>query len=251
MPMCGTGIGVGVGSGSVKCWTPRDLGSILKLWFNASNVNVVGGLVTGVTDLSGNGHDATAAGTEPVYEAAGFNGHPSMVFNGTDDCLVVPDHADLDVGTGAFFVAMAAEFLRDGSYEVFWGKGTSASADNVRLFHYAGPNGGIHIFPAADGASYGAASADITTSTKCVVGGGVVDGSHVRFVSNSVLEAEQAQVISGTGSNATDLYIGRDPAAYVCKFRMAEIVFLNSGAAAITTSQLTSLLTYLKAANGL
>jgi len=61
----------------------------------------------------GTAHDAAQATTtrQPAYTAsdASFNGHGSVVFDGTDDVLVIPDDAELRANTG-ITVYMVQEF---------------------------------------------------------------------------------------------------------------------------------------------
>jgi len=61
----------------------------LKLWLNAANTSSMtfnGSTVSQVNDLSGNGFHATqaTANNQPTYQATGFNGRPTLLFDATD-----------------------------------------------------------------------------------------------------------------------------------------------------------------------
>lgn len=74
------GLSASIGHGGFSPASLADLG----VWYRADKVVLSGSLVTTLTDLSGNGHNATG-GTSPTYNAtdAGYNGQPTVSFLGS------------------------------------------------------------------------------------------------------------------------------------------------------------------------
>jgi len=69
-------------------WTPQDLGTNLRVWYNASDsttVTVSGSNLVQVDDLSGNGNHATqpVGSSQPVYGTATINSKNVIDFNST------------------------------------------------------------------------------------------------------------------------------------------------------------------------
>ena len=88
---------------------------------------------TTFTDSSASAHTVTANGNAQVDTAQSKFGGACGLFDGTDDFLSVPDHADWDFGTGDFTVDFWVRF--------------SSVVDNRTLFALgqAGSTGGINI----------------------------------------------------------------------------------------------------------
>jgi hypothetical protein len=84
----GRNVGAGITS-------PLDVDSIFY-WFDAGQgVTTNNSKVTQWNDLSGNGHNVTQADTSkaPSFEATGGpNSRPTLVFDGTNDCLISDAH---------------------------------------------------------------------------------------------------------------------------------------------------------------
>ncbi len=91
MSHIGIGIGLGLGSRTRSTWWTAP-SATLKLLFLPTSIQSTAGVVTGWTDLSGNGYHATATGS-PVLETSDFV--PGVLFDGVDDRLdgsiVMPD----------------------------------------------------------------------------------------------------------------------------------------------------------------
>jgi hypothetical protein len=242
-PAIGIGLGVGFG-GNVAPWTPRNLTGTV-LWLRADH-----GSAAGATDLTGRGHDAAQAdaGKQPTYEAAGFRGRPSWLFDGADDFLSIASHADLNVGTGSWLLASVGQWQRSTNYEMWFCKGSSASADNIRCSRTpTGDSLRIKTYWGADANDYGSESFQ-PVSTDCINLWGVDAITAERITAAAAVELRSGTVVSGTGSNATDLRIGCDTAGnYPANYRLAECVLVKRGAAAIPTADVQRLLTYLKA----
>jgi hypothetical protein len=76
----------------ISVFSPKSVSSVaLKAWYRADspNVSLAGSVVSQWNDLSGNGYHLTQSTTDnkPTYEAAGFNGQPSILFDGVNDYL--------------------------------------------------------------------------------------------------------------------------------------------------------------------
>lgn len=71
-------------------WTPMMLPNLFA-WYDAESISAAAdSAVAQWNDLSGNGHHAKQAtvANQPLYRAAGFNGHPCLEFDGTNDILL-------------------------------------------------------------------------------------------------------------------------------------------------------------------
>ena len=75
-------------------WTPELLGADLALWLDAddsSTITLNGSNVAQWDDKSGNDRHATqpTAASQPTYLATGFNGKPTLTWDGTDDAMLL------------------------------------------------------------------------------------------------------------------------------------------------------------------
>ncbi len=92
-------------------WTPLELGASLALWLDADDASTItlnGSTVSQWSDKSGNNHHVTqaTAAAQPTYEAAAFQGKPTLSFDDTDDMLAVASStvsANGDLFFGAAF----------------------------------------------------------------------------------------------------------------------------------------------------
>ncbi|MGB4973638.1 MAG: T9SS type A sorting domain-containing protein, partial [Cyclobacteriaceae bacterium] len=105
-PMTGTGSFSSGNSG------PGGVGSVtssgdVRLWLDANSINQATGTnVSGWTDQSGYGNNASApGGNEPVFNTNQLNGFPAVQFTtANSDFLQVADDASLDIGNVSMFV---------------------------------------------------------------------------------------------------------------------------------------------------
>ena len=77
-------------AGVARLWTPADITT--ALWLDAADASTItesGGLVSQWDDKSGNGNDVTQGNSakQPTYNATGFNGFPTIEFDGSADVL--------------------------------------------------------------------------------------------------------------------------------------------------------------------
>jgi len=127
-------------------FNPKSIAG-LKLWLNAANTSSMtfnGSTVSQVNDLSGNGFHATqaTANNQPTYQATGFNGRPTLLFDATDSITSSATIADyfLTPTTNPTFVVFMACYMpliADSGTIIF---GSDAQA-NGRVFfnsHFGG-----------------------------------------------------------------------------------------------------------------
>jgi hypothetical protein len=117
-------LSAGVANGGAA-WSPAQLSA--ALWLDAADATTItqsGGFVTEWRDKSGNSRHATDifSSQRPAYQATGFNGSPTLDFDGTDDGMGLSTAIALAT-TNSFdiFIAMAPNTTgRDAT----WGAGT-------------------------------------------------------------------------------------------------------------------------------
>lgn len=83
----GLGIGIPSPGGGPPAWTPKSLGSTLKLWLRGDlGVTLNGSNVSAWADQSGNGNHVTQAtgAKQPTFVASGINNKPTLTFDGGD-----------------------------------------------------------------------------------------------------------------------------------------------------------------------
>lgn len=88
-------------------WTPAQIPT--ALWLDAADASTItlnGATVSQWADKSGNGRNAAqaTAASQPTYTLNGLNSKPSINFDGSDDCLLLP--TGFLNGSTAFSVAM-------------------------------------------------------------------------------------------------------------------------------------------------
>lgn len=74
-------------------WTPAEIEG-LALWLDADDASTItlnGSTVSQWSDKSGNARNATqdTAASQPTYNATGFNGKPTLTWDGTDDVFQI------------------------------------------------------------------------------------------------------------------------------------------------------------------
>ena len=97
----------GLGVAAASLWTPIELGAGLKLWLDANDsatITLNGTTVSQWDDKSGTGNHVSNgnAGSQPTYQATGFNSLPTVSFDGSDDVLGKSSVIDLP-NTGDLF----------------------------------------------------------------------------------------------------------------------------------------------------
>lgn len=145
----------GVGSSSSNVlWLRPDAGLTLN-----------GTKVMSWSDGSGNNNNAAQStnGARPVREASVVNGYPALLFDGTDDQLIVPDANSLDLTTWHQFIVVRPKVQKD--YNAWMVKGDDG-AENYEMLSYS--DGNLHMpFVGTDNARTSPSSpgAQVNTST--------------------------------------------------------------------------------------
>lgn len=94
-------------------WTPAALGSSLALWLDAedsSTITLNGSNVSQWNDKSGNARhvaQATAA-NQPTFQSTGFNGRPTLNFDGTDDFMTMSNVLQIGNSSAVSYSAFVA-----------------------------------------------------------------------------------------------------------------------------------------------
>jgi hypothetical protein len=94
-------------------WTPADITT--SLWLDPSdpeNRTIVSSAYSGLTDLSGNGNDATqgTAANRPALSVGAINGLDAMDYDNVNDYMTIADDVTLRLGTGSFFIVAVVQF---------------------------------------------------------------------------------------------------------------------------------------------
>jgi len=117
---------------SVDFWTPADITT--ALWLDAedaSSFTLDGTSVDQWRDKSGNSRHASASSTaRPVYASTGFNGKPTVQFDGVNDQLDLVQFAQAG-GQNIFAVIDTADIGT--TYRLFLNR-TGASASNLAIY---------------------------------------------------------------------------------------------------------------------
>ena len=123
--------------GGPKLWRPDELGASLALWLDAedtASITLNGSTVSQWDDKSGNSRhfsQATAA-NQPTYQAAGFNGRPTLNFDGGSDFMTMSNV--LQIGNSSAV-----------SYSVFVAFQQTSVSVNPRFVFRGGAGGGGSI----------------------------------------------------------------------------------------------------------
>jgi hypothetical protein len=138
---------------------PVEIDGVLG-WYAASDITGKndGDPVHPWEDLTGNGHDFVQAtsGSRPLYKTNIINGHPALLFDGSDDCML----SDLIEGIGTVvIVAIHPDELFS------WYEGLISGASSYGWF--VGQHGYDHFYPTGDATTYmdGDYGADPATQT--------------------------------------------------------------------------------------
>lgn len=137
MPAIGNGIYVGRATGSsVPPTTPLTiLGAELLAWYRADlGITLNGSTVSAWADQSGNGHHLTqgTATNQPLFEAAGLGGQPSVYFDGVDNFMIGHSLGAPLSGTDAPITFIAAyHYVSLAANDVIFALSHSVDADAI------------------------------------------------------------------------------------------------------------------------
>lgn len=218
-------------------WVPQDIGGCI-LWLRGDLARTMSGAnVSGWDDNSGEGNNAVQAtpADMPVYQAAGGpGGRAAIEFDGVSERMTIVNDATLNVGVGTWLLVMVGQWVAEvgAGYNVGMGKGTHASADNIRGFRFPDPNGRTRTCWGSDAQFYDQAVGQpaMPLATDGSFGWGVDSGTNESINLTEGVVTRGAIVVSGTGSNALQMFIGCDPALnYFSHIRVSEVVMYTRG----------------------
>ncbi len=129
--------GVGLRVGSTTPITPANFGTLVAWIDPRYNITHTGDgtAVTAWTDHGPNAYAGTIIAS-PTYEATGWNGHPSVLFNGTDNAAAFDGVATFASGTDQpTYIVMAVQLVTVTTGDVFVGFGRSTANT---IFHVLG-----------------------------------------------------------------------------------------------------------------
>jgi hypothetical protein len=180
-----------------SCFIPATVSSvILRGWWRADQGITLGGAggVAQWNDLSGNGNNLVQAtdGYRPLYELAGFNGMPSMRFDGVNDFLSANGVAAFFTGNDVpMTIYLVYELVSVASIGVIWRLETTLGATPYNQ-HYM--NTTQFIFD--------------RNSASTTANGGLANTKYVQrvFFSGTILTVQQnTSVIANAGQNVASL----------------------------------------------
>lgn len=95
-------------------WTPSELGQSLALWLDADDISTIildGTNLSQWLDKSGNSYHAsqTTPTNRPIYNPAGLNNKPIIIFDGINDFLRA-NEAAVSIGKGSFTLLSVCRF---------------------------------------------------------------------------------------------------------------------------------------------
>lgn len=140
-------------------WTPSELGSALALWLDAADAGTItlnGSNVSQWNDKSGNNRHATQATAvnRPTYQADGFNGRPTLNFDGGSDFMGMSNALQIGNSSAVSYsvfvafrqtsVSVNASFLFRGSAGIgstntdygFFSEQSGAQGDTAPLYRF-------------------------------------------------------------------------------------------------------------------
>ncbi|QOD59452.1 T9SS type A sorting domain-containing protein [Polaribacter haliotis] len=205
-----------------------DATSDLILWLDASrNTSLSGTSITGWSDLSGNGNNATPPTTaaRPNLITSDVNSYSSIDFDGTNDELRITDNASLDLTSWNFFAVSKADLNKN--YNAIFTKGNDSN-ENYELLTFS--NGLFHT-----PLKYTDASRDSPNSTSGQYSTTNFDVFEYSFsgIGRDVYKNNTSILTDNVNKtplvNNLDLYIGneRSTTGRFLNGRISELIFYN------------------------
>ena len=153
----------------------------------------------------------TAGGGAVTYATTSTMGgevfRPYLWFDGADDDMIIANTDGLNFGQGSFWAQTGLASRGAAEYDVVWGKGSNASADNIRLFITSA--NALGVFWGMD-SQYYAQTGSITKEATQIQEWGVNASAPQAFYAINGTEYTPSITLSGTGSNTSIARIGVD-----------------------------------------
>lgn len=132
---------------SAKAWRDPDWSSLVFLsHFDGADA------ATTFVDSSPHARTITAVGNAQIDTAQSKFGGSSLLLDGTGDCVTIPNHADLDFGSGDFVIDMWIRPASSGQTCMLFAKRAN-STDYTPLGLYL-INGELTVYASTDGVSW-------------------------------------------------------------------------------------------------
>lgn len=217
-----------------RLWSPATLRP--GIWLDADDVSTIT-IATGVSewrDKSGNGRHFTQATTskQPTYNATGFNGRPTLVFDGSNSLL-----------SGGTNTAMT-NYASGGSWSVFYAGYATSTYRNTTAPYLANGfwgdtgaylSGGIMnspdvLFTFSYDGTVDSAELAYTFDTPSIIENSV-DGTNIRARTNggtAAMTASGATVAIGSALQVGGQYNAVAGAPRVLNGRISEMMFMRS-----------------------
>lgn len=216
-----------------RLWTPAALRP--GMWFDASDISTIT-ISTGVSewrDRSGNGRTftQTTASKQPAYNETGFNGRPTLIFDGANSLL-----------SGGASSAMT-QFATTGSWAVFYAGQATSTYRNANAYLANGfwgdtgayLSGGVMnspdvLFTFSYDGTVDVVEAAYTFDTPAVIENSL-DGTNIRTRVNGGTAAALASGATLSASSALQIggqYNAAAGAPRVLNGRISEMLFMRS-----------------------
>ena len=221
-------------------------------WLKPDTIIQSAGAVTNWVDASGQTGDYSqgTGANQPTYLSSYLNGRPGVHFDSTLKFLTAANNAKYNVGQNSFLYLLVGEWTGASIYQCFWGKGSNASGDHLRLMKTN--TDPLTTFWGTDAQGYGPSAFTWPVTTPRVIGFGF-DAAAVQtiYVSNGTINRTNAAA-SGTGSNSSSPRLNGDTSGgYVGTFKQAESAFYARGAVAFSDAEIATVVSGLRAKYGI
>lgn len=151
--------------------------------------------------------DQSDLGKQPSLKVSG--GANYLLHDGVTETMEFG--SGLNVTTGSWWITMPVYLVQNTTAQCLIGKGSNASADNIRCF--VNSSGQLQVFWGSDAQNYPASTGTTTTGQVQILTFGVDAGTNEVFYAIDGVEERKSITISGTGTNSLPWSTGRDSAA--------------------------------------
>lgn len=203
---------------------------IVSIRPRVGTVTLNGADVAQIDDETGRGNTArqATASLQPVYSSSGGgNNKPYFETDGVTEFLEIDDTGDMDPGTGSWWCLSVGSWIAAaGTWCVWGGKGSAASANNWRLMHTGTDRLGVWWGSDAQNYDYDTNPIVVTDTTPAAWIWGIDAVAATRILGKNTTYSTVAVTVSGTGSNANKARLGMDiSGGYAVKIRVSELVW--------------------------